>query len=162
MFRLFCLQWEMWETYFIPLASERRPFGAWGGGGGAYPLQGSPGVQRPIHISVFQGFSRECKAVCIYGTGFPPWGCNVLRRFSKDTHPNDWPVPRSKWLGNFNSSRKIEASAAFRKLFFCLFVFFFTVYLQICLSASLDDFLENSGKALINSKRLKLPECPNR
>ena len=86
----------------------------------------------------------------------------MLRRFSKDTHPNDWPVPRSKWIGNFNSSRKIEASAAFRKLVFFFFFFFFTVYLQICLSASLDDFLENSGKALINPKRLKLPECPNR
>ena len=104
----------------------------------AYIVRESPlGVQRAIH-------SPSSKSAHSFHL-FPCVG------FSKDTHPNDQPVRRSKWLRNFNSSRKIEASAAFRKLLF----FFCTVYLQICLSASLDDFLENSGKALVISKRLK-------
>ena len=147
----------MWETYFIPLASERRPLGAWGGGGGGLPVTGIPRSATSYSYECIPRIFTRVQSRMHIWYGIPPWGCNVLRRFSKDTHPNDWPVPRSKWLGKINSSRKIEASAAFRKL-----VFFFTVYLQICLSASLDDFLENSGKALINSKRLKLPECPNR
>ena len=75
---------DLFHTFSIRKAPFRR---VGGGGGGAFPLQGSPGVQRPIHISVFQGFSRECKAVCIYGTGFPPGGATCCVGFPRTPIP---------------------------------------------------------------------------
>ena len=80
--------------------------------------------------------------------------------FSKDTHPNNWPMRRSKLLRNVNSSRNLKTSAAF--LLPTIFGNWdFYNLLQDLPIRTLDDFLENSGKALINSKRLRLPECPN-
>ena len=135
MFRLFCFDVrDLFYTFSIRKAPFRR------GGGGPYPLQESPWSATSFSYQCSLRVFPRVQSRMHIQYGNPPWGCNVLYiaqvpsrltvhlfpcvGFSKDTHPNDWPVQRSKWLRNFNSSRKIEASAAFRKLFFFCFFFF--------------------------------------
>ena len=132
------------------------------GGRGPYPLQGSPWSAKP-YAYIAQGFPLESEVLCLCLSFNPAHSFCLFPcvGFSKDTHPNNWPMRRSKLLSNVNSSRNLKTSAAFLLPTIFGNWDFYNLLLDLPIH-TLDDFLENSGKALINSKRLKLPECPNR
>lgn len=142
---------------------------------GAYPLQESPWSATSFSYQCSLRVFPRVQSRMHIQYGNTPWGCNVLytaqapSRLTVSTYflASDFRRTRIPTTGLCEEVNGLEISIALERsklqqLSGIFFFFFFTVYLQICLSASLDDFLENSGKALIISKRLKLPECPNR
>ena len=84
------------------------------GGRGPYPLQGSPWSAKP-YAYIAQGFPLESEVLCLCLSFNPAHSFCLFPcvGFSKDTHPNNWPMRRSKLLSNVNSSRNLKTSAAF-------------------------------------------------
>ena len=137
------------------------------GGGGPYPLQESPWSATSFSYQCSLRVFPRVQSRMHIQYGNPPWGCNVLyiaqvpSRLTVSTYflASDFRRTRIPTTSLCEEVNGLEISIALERQKLqqlsgnCFF--FFTVYLQICLSASLDDFLENSGKALIISKRLK-------
>ena len=159
MFRLFCFDVrDLFYTFSISKAPFRR------GGGGPYPLQESPWSATSFSYQCSLRVFPRVQSRMHIQYGNPPWGCNVLyiaqvpSRLTVSTYflASDFRRTRIPTTSLCEEVNGLEISIALERqklqqLSGNFFFFFFTVYLQICLS----DFLENSGKALIISKRLK-------